>query len=37
VNGQWDIRSILKLCPLPEKDVLLIFSRLIDRGLIELR
>jgi hypothetical protein len=37
VNGQWDVRSILKLCPLPESDVLLIFSRLVDRGVIELR
>ncbi len=37
VNGQWDVRSILKLCPLPEGEVLLIFSRLIDRGLIDLR
>jgi hypothetical protein len=37
VNGEWDVRSILKLCPLPESEVLLIFSRLIDRGLIDLR
>jgi hypothetical protein len=37
VNGQWDVRSILKLCPLPEQDVLLIFSRLLDRGLITLK
>jgi hypothetical protein len=37
VNGQWDIRSILKLCPMPEEETLLIFSRLIDRQVIELR
>jgi len=37
VNGQWDVRSILKLCPLPEEDVLLIFSRLLDRHVIELK
>lgn len=37
VNGQWDIRSLLKLCPMPEEDVLMIFSRLLDRQVIELR
>ena len=37
VNGQWDIRSLLKVCPMPEEDVLLIFSRLLDRQVIELR
>jgi hypothetical protein len=37
VNGQWDVRSILKLCPMGEEDALLIFARLLDRGLIELR
>jgi hypothetical protein len=37
VNGQWDVRSILKLCPLPEEDVMLIFSRLLDRGVIRLQ
>ena len=21
INGQWDVRSILKLCPMPEEDV----------------
>ena len=34
VNGQWDVRSIQKLCPLPEDEVLAIFSRLLDRGVI---
>ena len=37
VNGQWDVQSILKLCPMSEEDALLIFSRLIDRKVIELR
>jgi hypothetical protein len=37
INGSWDVRSILKLCPMPEEDVLLIFSRLLDRQVIGLR
>jgi hypothetical protein len=37
INGQWDVQSILKLCPMPEDDTLLIFSRLLDRQVIELR
>jgi len=37
INGQWDIQSILKLCPMPEDDTLMIFSRLLDRHVIELR
>ena len=37
INGQWDVRSILKLCPMPEDETLLIFSRLLDRQVIELR
>ena len=37
INGQWDIRSILKLCPMPNEETLLIFSRLLDRQVIELR
>jgi hypothetical protein len=37
VNGQWDLRSILKLCPLPENEALMIFVRLLDRGVIELQ
>jgi len=37
VNGQWDIRSLLKLVPMPEEEVLLIFSRLLDRQLIDLK
>jgi hypothetical protein len=37
VNGEWDVRSILKLCPMPEEDALLIFARLLERKVIELR
>jgi hypothetical protein len=37
VNGQWDVQSILKLCPMAEEDALMIFSRLLDRKVIELR
>ena len=37
INGSWDIRSLLKLCPMPEEDVLLIFSRLLDRQVIDLK
>lgn len=37
VNGQWDVRSILKLCPMGEDEALLIFSRLLDRKLIRLQ
>jgi Domain of unknown function (DUF4388) len=37
VNGQWDVASILKLCPMSEEDTLAIFARLVARGVIELR
>ena len=37
VNGAWDIRSILKICPIEEQEALLIFSRLHKRGVLELR
>lgn len=37
VNGQWDIQSILKLCPMPEDDALVIFGRLLERKVIDLR
>jgi hypothetical protein len=36
VNGQWDVQSILKLCPMGEDEALLIFARLLDRKLIQL-
>src|SRR6185295_19875624 len=37
INGQWDVHSILKLCPMPEEDALTIFARLLERRVIELR
>jgi len=37
INGQWDVQSILKLCPMPEDDTLIIFARLLERGVIDLR
>ena len=37
VNGQWDLKSILKLCPMSEEEALLIFARLLERRVIELR
>jgi hypothetical protein len=37
VNGQWDVQSILKLCPMSEEDALLIFSRLLERKAIALK
>jgi hypothetical protein len=37
VNGEWDVQSILKLCPMAEEDALMIFARLLERGIIELR
>lgn len=36
INGLWDVRSILKLCPIPEDDALMIFARLLERKVIEL-
>jgi tetratricopeptide (TPR) repeat protein len=35
VNGEWDVASITKICPMGEQEVLIIFKRLIDQGLIE--
>jgi Domain of unknown function (DUF4388) len=37
INGLWDVRSLLKLCPMPEEDVLRIFAQLLQRQVIELR
>ena len=37
VNGQWDVKSILKLCPMAEEEALLIFARLLERKVIDLR
>jgi len=37
INGQWDVQSILKLCPMAEDDALLIFAHLLERNVIDLR
>jgi len=37
VNGAWDVQSILKLCPISEENALIIFARLLERGVIELK
>ncbi len=37
INGSWDVQSILKLCPMSEEQALLIFARLVERGVIEFR
>jgi hypothetical protein len=37
VNGEWDVQSILKLCPMQEDDALMIFARLLERGVIGLK
>ena len=37
VNGEWDVQSLLKLCPLGEDEALAIFARLIDRKVIDLK
>ncbi len=37
INGTWDVRSILKLCPMQEEEALMIFGRLLDWGVIELK
>jgi hypothetical protein len=36
INGAWDVRALLKLCPMPEEDALIIFSRLLERQVIDL-
>jgi hypothetical protein len=35
VNGEWDVESITKICPMGEQEVLIIFKRLLDQGLID--
>jgi hypothetical protein len=36
INGQWNVQSILKVCPMPEAEAVQIFVRLLDRRVIEL-
>jgi hypothetical protein len=35
VNGEWDVQSILKICPMPEDEAMIIFARLLERGVID--
>jgi len=37
INGEWDVASILKICPMSEEETLLIFKRFRDDGIIELK
>jgi hypothetical protein len=37
INGEWDVRSILKLCPMGEEAALLIFARLLERKVIRMQ
>jgi serine/threonine protein kinase len=37
INNQWDVQSILKLCPMSEDDAMLAFARLLGRRIIDLR
>jgi hypothetical protein len=34
INGEWDIQSILSICPFREADCLRMIKRLVDRGVI---
>ena len=36
ITGEWDVRSILKICPFGEIEVLKILERFMDEGIIEL-
>jgi hypothetical protein len=36
MSGDWDVRSILKICPLSEIEVLKIIKKFMDKGIIEL-
>jgi len=37
INGTWNVRSILKLCPMPEDEAWQVLERMIARGLVVLR
>jgi hypothetical protein len=34
INGVWTVRTILKLCPVPEEEAWRVFERLVARGLV---
>ena len=37
INGVWSVRSILKLCPVPEEEAWRVLEGLVARGLVVLR
>ncbi len=37
VNGSWDIRSIVSLCPFPEAEALVHLKRLQERGILSIQ
>ena len=37
INGEWDVGSIVKLCPMNEQEVLFIVRRLLDDDVIDLK
>ena len=34
INGQWDVKSIMKISPMKELEVLMIFQKLLKDGVI---
>jgi uncharacterized protein DUF4388 len=37
INGEWNVQTLLKVCPLPEDDVIAILARLLERKVIALQ
>jgi uncharacterized protein DUF4388 len=37
INGEWNVQTLLKVCPLPEDDVIAILGRLLERKVIALQ
>jgi hypothetical protein len=37
INGQWNVQNLLKVCPLPEEEVISILARLLERKVIEFK
>jgi hypothetical protein len=37
INGQWDVKSIMKISPMKELDVLIIMQKLLHDGVIRLK
>jgi hypothetical protein len=34
INGEWDVQSILSICPFREADSLSMIKKLLDKGII---